>query len=239
MPARSLSENIGLFLKGLAMGAANKVPGVSGGTIAFITGIYEELIDTINKIDFNAFKTVRQKGIKTLMVAYGDGIRPDGMKTFDEVAVVGSCENAGDKDCESTIVARTPEKLQTELSQRIRQILAERLAFTAPSITATIQEGGSLYQAQFSYEQYGEWQGTLLRKKLNSDGTVDHELSTPGNWSAAKEIKGQASETGTKDERNLWTAMPGKSYIGNWDNFHPDFMSSIKSLLVCSSSMVL
>lgn len=46
------------------MGAADVVPGVSGGTIAFITGIYEELIDTINKIDFNAFKTVKQKGIK-------------------------------------------------------------------------------------------------------------------------------------------------------------------------------
>ena len=73
--------------------------------------------------------------------------------------------------------------------------------------------------------------GTILRKKLNSDGTVDHELTTPGNWSAAKEIKGQASDTGTADTRNLWTAMPGKTYIGNWNNFHPDFMSSIKSLM--------
>ena len=71
----------------------------------------------------------------------------------------------------------------------------------------------------------------FIKKKLNSDGTVDHELSTPGNWSAAKEIKGQASETGTADQRNLWTAMPGKTYIGNWNNFHPDFMSSIKSLM--------
>lgn len=36
-----------LFFKGIAMGAADVVPGVSGGTIAFITGIYEELIDSI------------------------------------------------------------------------------------------------------------------------------------------------------------------------------------------------
>ena len=37
-------------LKGLAMGAADVVPGVSGGTIAFITGIYEDLLDSINAV---------------------------------------------------------------------------------------------------------------------------------------------------------------------------------------------
>ena len=37
-----------LTLKGMAMGAADVVPGVSGGTIAFISGIYEELITSIN-----------------------------------------------------------------------------------------------------------------------------------------------------------------------------------------------
>ena len=40
-------------LKGLAMGAADVVPGVSGGTIAFISGIYQELIDSINGINFS------------------------------------------------------------------------------------------------------------------------------------------------------------------------------------------
>ena len=39
------------FLKGFAMGAANVIPGVSGGTIAFITGIYERLINAIKKLD--------------------------------------------------------------------------------------------------------------------------------------------------------------------------------------------
>ncbi len=45
-----------LLLKGCAMGAADVVPGVSGGTIAFITGIYEELIDSIRRIDLRAVK---------------------------------------------------------------------------------------------------------------------------------------------------------------------------------------
>lgn len=39
-----------LFLRGVAMGAADAVPGVSGGTVAFISGIYEELVDSIRRI---------------------------------------------------------------------------------------------------------------------------------------------------------------------------------------------
>lgn len=45
-----------LVLKGCAMGAADVVPGVSGGTIAFITGIYEKLINSIKSIDLQALK---------------------------------------------------------------------------------------------------------------------------------------------------------------------------------------
>lgn len=52
------------MLKGIAMGAADAVPGVSGGTIAFISGIYEELITTINNINLDLFKTLRKQGFK-------------------------------------------------------------------------------------------------------------------------------------------------------------------------------
>jgi len=44
------------------MGAVNKIPGVSGGTVAFVTGIYEELIDSISKINFSSIKTLFTKG---------------------------------------------------------------------------------------------------------------------------------------------------------------------------------
>lgn len=53
-----------LSLKGIAMGAADVVPGVSGGTIAFISGIYEELIDSINSINLQALTVLRKEGIK-------------------------------------------------------------------------------------------------------------------------------------------------------------------------------
>lgn len=47
---RSLRDWLFLYGKGLAMGAADVVPGVSGGTVAFISGIYEELIDSLRRI---------------------------------------------------------------------------------------------------------------------------------------------------------------------------------------------
>ena len=45
-----------LTLKGICMGAADVVPGVSGGTIAFIVGIYDELIDSIKSINRESLK---------------------------------------------------------------------------------------------------------------------------------------------------------------------------------------
>ena len=53
---RTLFDKIFLFIKGVAMGAANKVPGVSGGTVAFVAGFYEELIYSLQKINKKAFK---------------------------------------------------------------------------------------------------------------------------------------------------------------------------------------
>lgn len=53
---RNFRDYLTLALKGMGMGAADVVPGVSGGTIAFITGIYEELINSIKSINLNAIK---------------------------------------------------------------------------------------------------------------------------------------------------------------------------------------
>ena len=56
MKERTFLVKLALFFKGLAMGAANKVPGVSGGTVSFVLGFYEELIYSFQKINLNAFK---------------------------------------------------------------------------------------------------------------------------------------------------------------------------------------
>ncbi|MGE5943282.1 MAG: DUF368 domain-containing protein [Flavobacteriales bacterium] len=53
---RTLKDKIFLILKGIGMGAANKVPGVSGGVVAFVAGFYEEFIYSLKKVNGKAFK---------------------------------------------------------------------------------------------------------------------------------------------------------------------------------------
>ena len=60
--SRTLKDHFVIALKGLAMGAADVVPGVSGGTIAFISGIYEELIRSINQVNLQLFRTWKEEG---------------------------------------------------------------------------------------------------------------------------------------------------------------------------------
>lgn len=55
-----------LYLKGMLMGAADLVPGVSGGTIALITGIYKELLESINSISPSNLKLWKQQGLKSV-----------------------------------------------------------------------------------------------------------------------------------------------------------------------------
>ncbi len=59
---RSLKDYLLIAIKGLAMGAADVVPGVSGGTIAFISGIYQELIETINSLDIKFLSVWKNDG---------------------------------------------------------------------------------------------------------------------------------------------------------------------------------
>lgn len=54
----------GVYLKGLAMGCADVIPGVSGGTIAFITGIYTELLASIKSVDLKALQILFKEGPK-------------------------------------------------------------------------------------------------------------------------------------------------------------------------------
>ncbi|MBL6877464.1 MAG: DUF368 domain-containing protein [Flavobacteriaceae bacterium] len=55
-------ENIKLYFKGMAMGVADAFPGISGGTMALILGIYKELIGSISVINFSLFKTLKNEG---------------------------------------------------------------------------------------------------------------------------------------------------------------------------------
>ncbi|NER14169.1 DUF368 domain-containing protein [Leptobacterium flavescens] len=64
---RTLKDKIFLIIKGLAMGAANKVPGVSGGVVAFVAGFYEEFIYSLQKINAKAFKLLINRRYKSFV----------------------------------------------------------------------------------------------------------------------------------------------------------------------------
>jgi putative membrane protein len=63
---RSFKDYLIISFKGMAMGAADVVPGVSGGTIAFISGIYEELINTISGVKVGLLRTWKDDGFKAM-----------------------------------------------------------------------------------------------------------------------------------------------------------------------------
>lgn len=75
-------HNFWLFLKGVAMGSADVVPGVSGGTIAFVTGIYDQLLGSIRRINLEALQLLLKQGPRaawdyingTFLVILGSGI---------------------------------------------------------------------------------------------------------------------------------------------------------------------
>ncbi|MDC0637232.1 DUF368 domain-containing protein [Flavobacteriaceae bacterium] len=62
---RTLRDQFWLVVKGVAMGAANKVPGVSGGVIAFVSGFYEEFIYSLQKVNAKAWRLLFGGRIKS------------------------------------------------------------------------------------------------------------------------------------------------------------------------------
>jgi putative membrane protein len=62
----SLRRHLLLFIKGIGIGCADIVPGISGGTVAFITGIYAELLSAIQAFDLTAFRLLRRGQFKAL-----------------------------------------------------------------------------------------------------------------------------------------------------------------------------
>jgi len=179
---------------------------------------------------YSKIQKLRQDlGVKTIVVAYGDGISADGLENFNDMALAGSCDDptGNHTDCRGRLDAKTPADLLTKLKSEVERIIASRLSFTAPSITASIQEGGDLYQAQFEFVKHGEWQGSLLRKKIRADGSVVHADGAEGNYDVADKVRQQA----VGGTRNIWTVMPEQDYITQkWNNFTTANKSDINKL---------
>jgi putative membrane protein len=64
MKSRDMIRHLRVFFCGILMGIADAIPGISGGTIALLLGIYEELIGSISNFNINLFRNLKKKGIK-------------------------------------------------------------------------------------------------------------------------------------------------------------------------------
>ena len=166
-------------------------------------------------------KLLSQHGIKTFTVAYGSGLSGSGINNFRDMAKAGGTNDV--------IIASTAASLKTQLKAAISQVIASKLSFTAPAITATIEKGGSLYQAQFDYVQNAEWQGTLKRTAINSSGVVDP--NDKGNWSASDKLP-------TPDKRKIWTILTGVDYKTDYNNFKDTNWKKINDLFGLTNNEV-
>ena len=169
-----------------------------------------------------------QRGVKTLVIAYGKDISEGGKAKFQEIAIAGTCDDENSSDCRDRIDAETPGDLLTKLKSEIERIVASRLSFTAPSITAELsgEEGGSLFQAQFKYALHGEWEGTLIRKHVREDGTIVDDLADQRVYDVATIIQAQA----LSNNRNIWTVYEGLDYTSDYNNFTDDKADTINGL---------
>lgn len=145
---------------------------------------------------------LNQKKVKTFTVAYGGGLSANGLRQLNTIAKAGGTERV--------IKADTPDQLKAQLNAAIRSVIAEKLSFTAPAITATIEQGGSLFQAQFKYKQNMEWEGTLTRTAISKDGVINEK--DKGNWDASQMIPAPAA-------RKIWGIIPGADYKTDYNNF--------------------
>ena len=64
-----MKRHLGIFLRGMAMGAADLVPGVSGGTVALITGIYDDLLHSISAVSLGLVDTWKNEGFQGVLRA--------------------------------------------------------------------------------------------------------------------------------------------------------------------------
>lgn len=139
----------------------------------------------------------------TIMVGYGPGISAQGKVVFNEMAVLGDPQKIMSKgDTPTALFPSTPKALKSQLTSLLQTINAQKFSFTAPSISATIEEGGSLYQATFEYKQSKEWQGDLKRIKISNKGILDRNDSS--NWSARDMLPNPSA-------RNIWTVLPNNT----------------------------
>ena len=169
----------------------------------------------------------------TIMVGYGPGITASGKATFNEMAILGDPGKIASKgETPTAIFASTPRELKTELISILSSLTNKSFSFTAPAISATIEEGGSLYQATFKYKRTKEWEGDLTKVKIDSEGNVD--ANHVDNWSVHDNLQNPIN-------RRIWTVLEAGAadYRFDLNNFVATNKADIQQLFNLTNNTVL
>ena len=169
---------------------------------SYVVVIGDGAMSNVSKTKTIVENLLNQKKVKTFTVAYGGGISSSGLMAFDELAKAGGTDR--------TIIANTPDELKAQLNAAVRAVIAQKLSFSAPAISATLEQSGSILQAQFKYKQNMEWEGTLTRTAISKDGEIDENDS--GNWDASQMMPEPYA-------RKIWGIIPGADYKTDYNNF--------------------
>jgi type IV pilus assembly protein PilY1 len=183
----------------------------------------------------NNITSLAAQDVITIMVGYGPGITASGKATFNEMAILGDPKKIASKgETPTAIFASTPRELKTELISILSSLTNKSFSFTAPAISATIEEGGSLYQATFKYKRTKEWEGDLTKVKIDSEGKIDETHAD--NWSVHDSLQ-QSSN------RKIWTVLEsrqgGADYKFDYNNFVAENKTDIQQLFNLSNNTVL
>jgi len=210
-----LNEALNLAKSYFAGSAGYSSPIVSGAScqLNYLIVISDGEWDNPSGANTNASSLANQSpSIKTFAVGLALG---GSSANYSNLATAGQTT--------TPLYASNETELLAALTSAINQIISSTLTFSTPAITNDITLGDYTYQSTFSYAKNKQWEGSLKKYQLNSNGTIGSLQ-----WDAGTLLNSKSASS-----RNLWTT--GISGTGI-NNFTTTYRSELKNLF--SSSLV-
>jgi type IV pilus assembly protein PilY1 len=146
--------------------------------------------------------------VKTFAV--GLGINTGNRSNYDSLATNGGTTKA--------LYADSSAALLVAIKDAVDQAISSTLTFATPAVMPELNTGGYIYQSTFKYGKNKEWEGSLKKYELNTDGTFGTEK-----WDAAKQLNKTSPNS-----RKIWTADIGTK---NTNNFTTSNRTALKQKL--------
>ena len=160
----------------------------------------------------NQLRTLTPAPIKTFAVGFALG---GASSNYSTLATAGGTVKP--------LYASNASELLAKLTDAIKQAISGRLTFTTPAVMSDITKGNFVYQSTFEYEKNKQWEGSLKKYKLNSDGSFGGVQ-----WDAGDKLNAKSASS-----RKIWTT--GISTTST-NNFTTTYRDDLKSLLFPSQS---